>query len=141
MAQKNKKYTKQQVSEKLGIQSYIMDSWEKQFDIVPLLLDGEKIYTRKQLSQLRSIKELLYEKGLALDAAKKYFKDHIELEGTTLLAASPLKFDSQKKATSSFEMSLQPTASTTTKNSTELKFIREKLNLIREQLRSLSKSL
>ena len=136
MAQKKKKYTKEQIAAKLGIQAYIIDAWEKQFEIEPLTRNGAKIYTRKNLSQFRSIKELLYEKGLALDAAKKYLKDHTELEGTTLLAASPLNFESQQKP----EPVVVHTAPLQ-KNNQHLEHVRDRLNSVKEQLLKLSNSL
>lgn len=140
MAQKKKKFTKDQIARKLGIQAYIMDGWEKQFEIEPLLRNGEKIYTRKHLSQLRSIKELLYEKGFTIDAAKNYFKDHKDLEGTTLIAASPLNFDTQQKPTSPLNLLVQP-APTKNESSPQLSHVRDKLTSIKEQLLKISNSL
>ncbi len=146
MAQKKKKFTKEQNARKLGNQSYIMDGWEKQFDIEPLLRNGEKIYTRKHLSQLRSIKELLYEKGFTIDAAKNYFKDQKDLEGTTLIAASPLNFDSQQKPTSPLDVLVQPApiSPPLQEQNTQLQQVQEvkdKLKSVREQLLKISNSL
>lgn len=136
MAQKKKKFTKDQVAHKLGIQAYIMDAWEKQFEIEPLTKNGAKVYTRKNLAQFRSIKELLYEKGLALDAAKKYFKDHTKLEGTTLLAASPLNFEAQHKPSEPIVQSASPK-----KDTIQLGQVRDKLASVRERLLKISNSL
>ncbi len=143
MAQKRKKFTKDQVAKKLGIQTYIMDSWEKQFEIEPTIKDGEQVYSKKQLAKFKSIKELLYEKGLAIDAAKKYIKDHTELEGTTLLAASPLNFDSQQKSANALASSLDLLVQTAPVKNTNkyVTQLRDKLNSVREQLINISNSL
>lgn len=95
MARKKKIFTQSQITKKLGLQSYIVLSWEKQFGITPTLKNGDPIYTRHDLAKLRSIKELLYEKGFSIDAAKKYIQDKETIEGATLIAASPLLFESQ----------------------------------------------
>ncbi|GAF69287.1 unnamed protein product, partial [marine sediment metagenome] len=76
--------------------------------------------------------------GLALDAAKKYLKDHTELEGTTLLAASPLNFESQQKA--------EPVATPAPpfqgkQNNQHLEHVKDRLNSVKEQLLKLSNSL
>lgn len=94
-----KKFTKDQIAHKIGLQAYILAAWEKQFNIVPLSKNGETLYTRQHLATFRSIKELLYEKGFSMDAAKKYLQDNTaHLEGKTLLAASPLLFETKKEA-------------------------------------------
>ena len=46
-------------------------TWEKQFEITPIMSQGQSIYTKRQLATFRTIKELLYDKGLTPDAAKK----------------------------------------------------------------------
>ncbi len=96
MAQKKKKFTKEQIAKKVGIQSYMMAAWEQQFDINPLTKNGEPIYTRRQLGTFKAIKELLYEKGFSMDAAKKYLHNKSDLEGNDLIAASPF-FDTHQK--------------------------------------------
>ena len=97
MAQKNKKFSKHQMAKKVGIQPYMMAAWENQFDITPDVKNGEAIYSRQHLSRFKVIKELLYEKDCSMDAVKKYLKDNVHLEGTTLMAASPLLFDNQRQ--------------------------------------------
>ena len=97
MAQKKKKYTKHQIAMKVGIKPYMMAAWEQQFDITPLIKNGEAVYSRKHLAQFKEIRELLYEKGFSMDAAKKYLQDKPDLEGTILLATSPLSFDTQRQ--------------------------------------------
>lgn len=91
-------FTKDQIVQEVGIQPYMIAAWEKQFEIAPTLIDGEHRYTTQQLMQLRTIKELLYEKGLSMDAAKKYLHDQPDLEDTTLFAASPLLFQKKQPA-------------------------------------------
>lgn len=139
MAQEKNTYTKHQLAEKLGIQTYIMDAWEKQFEIEPAEHDGTKVYTHKHLAQFCSIKELLYERGLALDAAKKYFKDQSHLEGAPLMAASPLNFQPQKQPASPYELLMQPAPHK--KQDEHLRLVRDRLSRIRNQLQKLSNSL
>ena len=130
---KKKKFTKDHIARKLGVQAYIIDGWEKQFELEPLVKNGEKLYTRKHVSQLRTIKELLYEKGFSLDAAKNYFKDQHNLEGTTLIAAAPLNFSVQQKQT--------PVEQTVSTAPNKLSQVRQKLKSVREQLQKISNSL
>jgi DNA-binding transcriptional MerR regulator len=73
-----------------------VSAWEKKFNIEPTVQNGEKTYTDEHLATFRSVKELLYEKGLSMDAAKKYMYDRSELEGSTLQAASTLIFAAAK---------------------------------------------
>ncbi len=156
MAQKKKKFTKQQIAKKVGIQSYMMAAWEQQFEISPTIKNGEATYSRKQLGQFKAIKELLYEKGFSMDAAMKYLKDQTELEGTTLIAASPLFFESHTTANisdqqpSQAELILSQPASLPASHDLEkLKAhqknleqqVTSKLLGIKEQLLKLSKSL
>lgn len=88
--------TQNQIAQKLGIQTYMVVAWEKKFNIEPSFENGEKIYSDKDLATFKSVKELLYEKGLSMDAAKKYLYNSEDLEGTTLQAASTLLFTPAK---------------------------------------------
>ncbi len=92
-----KAFTKAEIAHTLGIQLYMLTAWEKQFDIVPLRENDEAVYTPQQLATFRSIKELLYEKGLTMAAAKKALQDTSgQFEGKELHAASPLFFEPTK---------------------------------------------
>lgn len=143
MAQKKKKFTKEQVARKLGIQAYIMDAWEKQFEIQPAIKNGETIYTRKHLTQFKAVKELLYEKGFSMDAVKKHLQDHTNFEDTTLIAASPLKFDGPlEKAIASVQPKAKEVPSTShSLKSPHIKDVTDQLLGIKEQLIKLSNSL
>ncbi len=140
---KKKTYTKEHIAQKLGIQTYIMSGWEKQFEIEPEINNGEKIYTRKHLAQLRTIKELLYEKGFSLDAAKNYVKHQKTLEGSTLIAAAPLNFDKQQQVSSSSpaDLLLQPTKVPLSEQGTQIQQVRKQLLAVKEQLLKISNSL
>ena len=95
MAHKKKKFTRTHVAQALHIQEYMIVAWENHFDIEPIIENGEAFYTQKHFHMLTSIKELLYEKGLSFAAAKKYLEDSSSIQGTTLIAASPLRFEHQ----------------------------------------------
>lgn len=90
MAQKT--FTKEQIARTLGIQPYMVAAWQKKFDVKPTVLNGKESYTHKDLATLKTVKELLYEKGFSLDAAKKYLHEKPPRGNTTLRAASPLLF-------------------------------------------------
>ncbi len=153
MAQK--KFTKDQIANKIGLQSYILAAWEKQFSIVPLIKNGETLYTRQHLATFRTIKELLYEKGFSMDAAKKYLQDtNADLEGKTLFAASPLLFEPKKEAgrpslaaqpaveilNGAPEMAIQPLEQSTPQRNIDSQ-VAAKLLHIKSQLIKLSTSL
>jgi DNA-binding XRE family transcriptional regulator len=128
-----KKFTQDQIADALGVQKYIVAAWEKQFDIIPLQEDSDITYTIQNLESFRTIKELLYEKGLTMAAVKKSLQDtHVIFEGKTLMAATPLFFDVKKAAQRESEISsekLDPAAVTS------------KLLHIRSQLMKISSSL
>ena len=87
-----KTFTKEQVAHTLKIQPYMVAAWQKLFDITPTKHEGQEVYSQKDLSTLKAVKELLYEKGFSMDAAKKYLHEKPPLKKTTLRAASPLLF-------------------------------------------------
>jgi DNA-binding transcriptional MerR regulator len=90
-------YTKSEIVGLLAVQPYIMALWEKQFGITPLLADGQHLYSEQDAAKLSSIKELLYEKGYSIDAAKQYLQENPHILKTTIIAASPLLFESKKE--------------------------------------------
>jgi DNA-binding transcriptional MerR regulator len=128
MAHKKKTYSRSQIAQTLGIQDYMVAAWEKQFGIEPVTENGESYYTQKQLSTFASIKELLYEKGLSLTAAKKHLQDGSSLEDITLRAASPVLFEQPKQPREALPQRPDPQ-------------LTQKLVSVKEQLRKLSKSL
>jgi DNA-binding transcriptional MerR regulator len=94
--QEQKTYTKNEISQKLGVQSYIITLWEKQFGIETTILHGQQMYSEQDEAQLASIKELLYEKGYSIAAAKKFLQEFPMAHETGIIAASPLLFESSK---------------------------------------------
>jgi hypothetical protein len=104
-----KKISQEQIALTLGLQKYLIASWEKQLDIVPFIESGEPFYTDQHLSTFRKVKELLYEQGLTMAAAKSALKDtSVQLEGKTLRAASPLFFESKKAPVEAQHMQENP---------------------------------
>lgn len=88
-------FTRSDILQKLGIQSYILSLWEKEFAIATInAADGQVLYTFQGYSQLKKIKELIYEKGYNLDSAKKSIAEN--KVDTPVIAASPLPFESKK---------------------------------------------
>lgn len=92
-------FTQEEVAQKLGIQLYMLTAWEKQFEVKPIKDNETALYTTQDLATFQSIKELLYEKGLTMAAAKKALQDtSIQYEGKALHAASPLFFEPARAA-------------------------------------------
>lgn len=88
-------YTKPEITKELGIQPYIMALWEKQFSIEALVENGQSFYSSTDLQKLRSIKSLIYDKGLTLEAAKKQLMNTGE---SVTYQASPLIFENTRKS-------------------------------------------
>lgn len=93
-------YSRTDITQKLGIQAYILSLWEKEFALSSIkAADGQTLYTTQAITQLAKIKELIYEKGYSLEAAKKSIAEN--KEETLTMLASPLAFEpkrDQKKA-------------------------------------------
>lgn len=94
MLEKNR-YTKEEVTQQLGVRAYILALWEKQFGIRTDSQDGTVLYSAEDLRKLQSVKELLYEKGYSIDAAKQYLHSHPLISEHTVVPASPLLFKPQ----------------------------------------------
>ena len=131
MAHKKELLTQSQVAQKLGIQTYMLGAWEKKFNIEPTVNNGQKTYTDQDLATFRSVKELLYEKGLSMDAAMKYLHDGSELEGSALQAGSTLHYVAAKP----------PKPTTLTEQSKTEKQFTQRLLSIKERLVTLRNSL
>ena len=96
MNQEKQLYTRSDITQKLGIQSYILSLWEKEFGLATISsADGQTLYTFQNYEQLKGIKELIYEKGYSLDAAKKALNEH---GSQAIRAASPLLFEAKPAA-------------------------------------------
>lgn len=96
--QEQKTYTKAEISQKLGVQSYIVTLWEKQFGIQTTISNGEEHYSELDAARLNSIKELLYEKGYSITAAKQFLQEFPMAHESGIIAASPLLFESSKSS-------------------------------------------
>ncbi len=94
--QEQKTYTKAEISQQLGVQPYIITLWEKQFGIQTTVSNGAELYSESDAKQLASIKELLYEKGYSIAAAKAFLQEFPMAHETGIIAASPLLFESNK---------------------------------------------
>ncbi len=97
MKQEKSTYTKAEITQSLGVQDYIITVWEKQFGIQTESIDGQPLYSSQDLEKLKSIKELLYEKGYTIDAAKQYVQENPSILDTPMIAASPLLFVTKKE--------------------------------------------
>lgn len=74
--------TKSEVLQRLGIQPYILQVWEKKAAVSPLLHKGDAHYTEADLEKLSALKELLYEKGYTLDAAVRLLNENKPLHNS-----------------------------------------------------------
>lgn len=66
-----------EVSELVGVKPYVLRYWESEFtDIRPTKSkSGQRLYKRRDVEQLMTIRELLHEKRFTIDGARKHLKD------------------------------------------------------------------
>jgi DNA-binding transcriptional MerR regulator len=66
-------YTIGEVSATTGVKSYILRYWEKEFPFLQPVKNkaGHRLYTERDIQIVKSIKELLYEKGYSISGAKR----------------------------------------------------------------------
>lgn len=96
MNQEKELYTKSDITAKLGIQSYILSLWEKEFNIPRIIAaDGQVLYTSLAHNQLTAIKELIYTQGFSLEAAKKSLQN--PNDQTMVVPASHVLYDLKKE--------------------------------------------
>lgn len=63
-----------QLAKELHVERFVIRFWEKEFNIKSIRSEGgQRFYTDKDLEKFRIIKSLLYEQGLTIAGAKKYF--------------------------------------------------------------------
>jgi len=92
-------FTKDQIAHTLGIQPYMLAAWGKQFEVTPLMENETEAYTSEHLETFKTIKALLYDKGMTLAAAKKALQDKTSaLDETAHAAVSSLFFEPAKKS-------------------------------------------
>ncbi len=80
-------YTKSEITKELGIQSYIIALWEKQFGIIVSVTNGEPRYSSQDRALFVTIKKLLYEEKFTIEQAKKKLNAQSE---DSIIAASGL---------------------------------------------------
>ncbi|MCX8111222.1 MAG: MerR family transcriptional regulator [Syntrophorhabdaceae bacterium] len=77
-------YRIKEVCNLTGLKPHVLRYWEQEFkDIKPIKSPrGQRLYKRKDLDTIITIKKLLYEKKYTIDGAKKFLNDkrHIMAE-------------------------------------------------------------
>ena len=66
-------FTIGEVSVSTGVKSYILRYWEKEFPFLQPVKNkaGHRLYSERDIQIVKSIRELLYEKGYSISGAKK----------------------------------------------------------------------
>lgn len=74
-------YRIKEVCNLTGLKPHVLRYWEQEFkDIKPVKSSrGQRLYKRKDLEVIFTIKKLLYEKRYTIDGAKKYMTSHKHL--------------------------------------------------------------
>ena len=78
-------YTISDVSKKLNIPTHVLRFWEKKFLILNPSKNatGRRYYNNEDLENLKTIKDLLYEKGFTISGALKVLKNKNNVSLTT----------------------------------------------------------
>jgi len=65
-----------EVSQRVGVESYVLRYWEKMFPQLKPEKDetGQRVYTRSDIDLILRIKDLLYEERYTIDGARKRLK-------------------------------------------------------------------
>jgi len=85
----------------LEIQPYVLRYWETEFPVLApsKSKSGQRVYSDKELSLIRRIKELLYEEGYTIAGAKKRLEAELEAGAPTpSVAAPPVTKEGEKTA-------------------------------------------
>jgi DNA-binding transcriptional MerR regulator len=71
-------YRIKEVCSLTGLKPHVLRYWEQEFkDIKPLKsAKGQRLYKKKDLHAIFTIKKLLYERKFTIDGAKKYMSDN-----------------------------------------------------------------
>ena len=74
-------YRIKEVCDLTGLKPHVLRYWEQEFkDIKPQKSSrGQRLYKRKDLETIFTIKKLLYENRFTIDGAKKYMSSHKHL--------------------------------------------------------------
>ena len=72
MGKKEKTYKIGQAAKMLGLESYVLRFWEKEFpQLKPLRTSkGQRLYTEEHIKLIKKIKTLLYEDRLTIEGAR-----------------------------------------------------------------------
>ncbi len=78
-----------EVSKIVGVKPYVLRYWETEFkELGPLKSRSkQRLYRRKDVETLLSIKQLLYEEGFTISGARKKIKGHLKSNGQKPAAA------------------------------------------------------
>jgi DNA-binding transcriptional MerR regulator len=79
-------YSIGEVAEMLDVNASLLRFWEKEFDVIKPQKNskGNRVYTQKDLKNLKLIHYLVKERGFTLDGAKKKIKEeHKQLHDRT----------------------------------------------------------
>lgn len=84
-------YTISEVTEMTELKQYVLRYWETEFDVLKPLKNrsGNRIYTKEDIDNIRTIKKLLYEEKYTVEGAKRRFNESY---------SAPPADDNQKKA-------------------------------------------
>jgi DNA-binding transcriptional MerR regulator len=72
-------FTIGEVSGSTGVKSYILRYWEKEFPFLQPVKNkaGHRLYSERDVQIVKSIRELLYEKGYSISGAKKVLMESL----------------------------------------------------------------
>ncbi len=71
-----------EVSQSVGVESYVLRYWEKMFPQLKPEKDesGQRVYTKSDIDMVIRIKHLLYEERYTIDGAKKKLREGSKVE-------------------------------------------------------------
>lgn len=73
-----------EASKELGVASSAIRFWEREFkQIKPFTIKGRRYYSPDTITILKTIKELLYEKGYTISGATKHLAKYLSAEKNT----------------------------------------------------------
>jgi DNA-binding transcriptional MerR regulator len=69
-----------EVSSAVGIPAYVLRFWESEFDQIrpKRTSSGQRLYRKKDIALITTIKDLLYNKKFTIPGAKRYIRSHSE---------------------------------------------------------------
>ncbi len=73
-----------EVSQMVGVESYVLRYWEKMFPQLKPEKDdsGQRVYTKSDIDLVLRIKDLLYEERYTIDGARKRLREENKNKGT-----------------------------------------------------------